>query len=226
MGTWNTSLKGNDSFLDIYSAFNARYNSGENPVEISRSIREEFSDMFGDPDDKNNALFALALAQWETKSEQADVFKEVRQIIEAGNDLEVWRNLGADEKTINQRRIALAKFWEQISLERKSPKRRSQRKFEFHTIDLVRIIAPDHKKTFSIIEEYGDGKYIHTGGIMMWSDGGGSVLYFNGQGKSISAKWLDSQTLEVVHDDDIVFTKKDDSAFFLGDSIRVVYKAE
>jgi hypothetical protein len=153
------------------------------------------------------------------------VLKEVKQIIETGNDLKVWRNLGADEKTINKRKVSLAKFLKQISSQREKPKRRTKKKFEFETIDLVRITAPDNKKTFNISEQYVDKKYIHTGGIMNWSSGGGSVLYFNGQGKSIIARWLDNQTLEVIHDSDIVFIKKDDRAYFCGDDIKVIYKA-
>jgi hypothetical protein len=60
----------------------------------------------------------------------------------------------------------------------------------------------------------------------MWEQGGGSVLYFTGQGKNISATWLDSKTLEVTHDKDIVFTKQDDRAYFCGDDIKIIYKPQ
>jgi hypothetical protein len=68
MGTWNTSINGNDTFRDIYSTFFDRYNEGHNPLDISKSVVEEFADVFVNEDDKNNGLFALALAQWETTS--------------------------------------------------------------------------------------------------------------------------------------------------------------
>jgi hypothetical protein len=224
MGTWNTSIKGNDTFLDIYSDFYDRYNQGQDPLDISKGILDDFRDMFEDVDDKNNCFFGLALAQWETKSLDPEIFNYVKNIIVTGNDLEVWKNLGADRKAIIKRKLVLDKFLDQISAEKEKPKRRSKNRFEFETIDLVNITAPDNKKTFNISEEYGDKKYIHTGGIMRWNGGGGSVLYFTGQGKSITAKWLDSQTLEVTHEIDIVFSKKDNRAYFYGDNIKVIYK--
>ena len=61
---------------------------------------------------------------------------------------------------------------------------------------------------------------------MNWKQGGGSILYFTGQGKNISAKWLDSGTLEVTHDKDIVFSMQNDSSYFFGDSVRVIYKSK
>jgi len=68
MGTWNTKINGNDTFNDVYQNFFDLYNQGQDTIEITKQIRDEFSDMFEDHDDKNNSLFGLALAQWETKT--------------------------------------------------------------------------------------------------------------------------------------------------------------
>lgn len=92
--------------------------------------------------------------------------------------------------------------------------------------NLVNTIAPDNLKKFDVNEEYTNKNYVHTSGLMMWEQGGGSVLYFTGQGKNISAKWLDSKTLEVTHDKDIEFTMKKESAYFSGDDIKVIYKPQ
>ena len=59
--------------------------------------------------------------------------------------------------------------------------------------------------------------------MMRWGQGGGAILYFTGQNKYVSAKWLDSQTLEVTHDKDIQFTKKDETFFFCGDQGKIIY---
>ena len=226
MGTWNTKINGSDTFLDIYQSFFDQYNEGGNPVSISKQIRNDFAEMFDDYEDQYNSLFGLALAQWETKSLEVKVIKQVKEIIVSGKDIELWKELGADEKTLKQRQIALDKFLKQISIERDRPKRRVKPKFEFETIKLVDITAPDFLKTFTVSEEYTNKKYIHTGGIMKWKDGGGSVLYFTGQGKNISAKWIDSQILEVTYDKSIVFIKKDDSAYYCGDEVKVIYIEE
>ena len=226
MGTWNTKINGNDTFQDIYQNFFDLYNQGQNPADISKQIQDDFAEMFNDYDDKNNSLFGLALAQWETKSLAPTVYKQVKEIIETGNDLEVWKGLGADNKTLEKRKKELDKFLTQISTEREKPKRRVRPKFEFEMINLVNAIAPDNLKKLDVNEEYTNKNYVHTSGLMMWGQGGGSVLYFTGQGKNISAKWLDSKTIEITHDKDIVFTMQKDRAYFCGDDIKVIYKPQ
>jgi hypothetical protein len=226
MGTWNTKINGNDTFQDIYQNFFDLYNQGQNPPDISKQIQDDFAEMFNDHDDKSNSLFGLALAQWETKSLDPTVYKQVKEIIETDNDLEVWKALGADNKTIEKRKKELDKFLTQISTDREKPKRRVRQKFEFEMINLVNAIAPDNLKKFDVNEEYTNKNYVHTSGLMMWGQGGGSVLYFTGQGKNISAKWLDSKTLEVTHNKEIEFTKKDDRAYFCGDDIKIIYKSQ
>jgi hypothetical protein len=226
MGAWNTKINDNDTFQDIYQNFFDAYNQGEEPADISKQIQDDYAEMFEDSDDRNNSLYGLALAQWETKSLDQMIYKQVKEIIESGNDLEIWTRLGADEKTIKQRKVVLDKFLTRISTDKEKAKRRVRPKFEFEMINLVEAIAPDNLKTFSVNEEYTNKNYIHTSGLMNWKQGGGSILYFTGQGKKISAKWLDNNTLEVTHDKDIVFTMQKDSSYFFGDDVKVVYKSK
>jgi hypothetical protein len=224
MGTWNTAINGNDTFLDIYQHFFDLYNQGQGPESISSQILQDFGEMFDDHEDRFNSLFGLALAQWETKSLDAEIFEQVKGIIERGDDLILWQELGADEKVLKQRKKVLDKFLSDISIPRKKAKRRVRPKFQFEKIDIVKSTSPDSKKELEIGEVYIDKKYDHTAGLIIWnSGGGGSVLYYWGQGKSISAKWLDSKTLEITHDQDIEFTKKDKKAFFYGDDITINY---
>jgi len=223
MGTWNTAIDGNDTFLDMYQRFFQLYNDGQNPVEISNELLEVFEGDLNDVDTRNDSLFGLALAQWETQSLDPKLFKQIKQIIETGNDLEVWKNLGSDDKMIAKRKLVLEKFLTKISVDKDKPKRRVKKKFEFETIQLVDTTSPDNNKKFSVSEEFGDKKYIHTSGIMSWKSGGSGIVYFNGQGKSISAKWLDSQTLEITHDKDLVFTQKSETFFFCGDQGIIIY---
>lgn len=226
MGTWNTKINGNDTFQDIYQNFFDAYNQGQEPADISKQIQADFAEMFEDSDDRNNSLFGLALAQWETKSLDQTIYKQVKEIIESGNDLEVWKDLGADEKSIKRRKVVLDKFLTQIFTHREKPKRRVRPKFEFEMINLVDAKAPDNLKSFGVNEDYTNKQYVHTSGLMMWGQGGGSVLYFTGQGKKISAKWLDSNTLEVTHDKEIVFSMQKGSAYFCGDDIKIIYNPQ
>lgn len=222
MGTWNTAINGNDTSLDIYQNFFQLYNDGQNPVDISRLILKENEEMFNDYDDRHNSLFGLALAQWETKSLDPTIFNQVKEIIESGKDLVLWK--GSDNKTLKKRQSVLDKFLFQISTEKEKPKRSVRPKFEFEMINLVDSNAPDNLKNFRVNEEFSNKKYIHTSGLIIWEQGGGSVLYFTKQGKNISAMWLDNRTLEVTHDNDIVFTMKEDSSYFCGDDVKIIYR--
>jgi hypothetical protein len=196
------------------------------PIEISEQIQDNFGEMFNDIEERNNCFFALALAQWETKSLNPKVLKQVEEIIDSGSDLNLWKDLGADEKILQKRRKELDRFLNQILSEKEKPKRRVRPKFEFEVINVVNAVAPDNLKKFDVNEEYTNKKYIHTSGLMKWEQGGGSVLYFNGQGKGITAKWLDSKRLEVTHDRDIVFSMKKERAYFSGDDVEVIYKPQ
>jgi hypothetical protein len=227
MGTWNNKIDGNDTFQDIYQNFFDLYNQGENPADISEQIQDDFAEMFNDYDDRNNSLFGLGLAQWETKSLDPTVYKQVKEIIETGNDLEVWKGLGADEKTLKQRKVTLDKFLTQISTDREKPKRRVRPKFEYNANHLLTLPAADRQKTFEIIESYVNGEYKDTSSAITWaSGGGGSVFYFYTQGKFVTARWIDSQTLEIRHDKTIEFAKKDESFYFCGDQGIIKYIAE
>lgn len=89
---------------------------------------------------------------------------------------------------------------------------------------LVNIISPDNKKTFTITEHFTNGKYIHTTAMMDWGIGGSGIFHFIGQGKFISARWINGQILEVIHDKNIAFPPpKWDTFFFCGDQGKIIY---
>ncbi len=223
MGTWDISIEGNDTFQDIYSNFMERYNSGDDPRQIKLDILSDFADYFSDTDDQHNALFGLSKGLWDTKSLDEETLEEVKQVIATESDLRLWRNLGATDGIIKKRKDRLDKFLKTISTEKEKPKRRIKKTFEFEKKTFVKLTSPDGKKTLDIGEELGDKKYIHTSGLLMWDSGGGSVLYFNQPNQDISAKWVDNRTLEIIHDRSIVFSKKDEKAYFMGDEVIIKY---
>ena len=225
MGTWTEKIKDNDTTLDIYSDFFDRYNSGENPEMIIKAIKSEYADYFNDSDDRNNALIGLALAEWETKSLEPELFSTIKEIITDGNDLDVWKNLGANEKSLKKRQKELEKFLKQISQEKEKPKRRVRPKFEFSTKEIVRAISPDNKKELLIQDEFTNGQYVHTSGIMTWYSGGGvGIFYHDKPDCSMNIKWINSQTIEIRHEKGLNFSKKEKKAFYLGDGIDIKYK--
>ncbi len=227
MGVWNSEILGNDTTADIYANFFEIFNSGAGQIYASDIIKKDFADYFEDYEDKNNSYFGLALAQWETKSLQPEIHNEVKNLIENGIDIKLWEELGADEETLKERKDKLNKFLEQISTERPKAKRRLKPKFDFTTNELVKILTSDGTKEFRINEEFNNGKYIHTSGIIEWNTGGGAgILYFEGQGKKISAEFKDNNKLIVKHDINLNFTKKESRSYFSGNGVEIEYIAE
>ncbi|MFO6424979.1 hypothetical protein [Motilimonas sp. KMU-193] len=223
MGVWGVNVEHIDSFADVYDGFFDIYNNGASPEHASSEVKESFSEYFEDYEDSNNSWFALAYAQWETKSLEPSVYEKVRSIIASGSDLKLWEELGASKDDIKNRKIALDSFLEEISSERKTKKRRKKPKHDYRVNKLVELVAPDNRKVFTVTEEFSDGKYIHTSALMMWSSGGGSVFYFSKEGAQVGAEWQDSQTLVVTIEEGLEFSKKDDSAFYCGDKVEVTY---
>lgn len=223
MGAWGFEINENDTYTDVYDGFYDAYNNGGTPELASSHVKEFYCQYFADSEDSNSSWLALAYAQWETKSLDPDVFDKVRSIIESGNDIELWKNLGAKEEDLQKRKVALESYLKEISTERKTRKRRQGPKFDIKFITLVEVTAPDNQKVFTVLEQYRNGEYIHTSGGMEWRNGGSSVFCYTKKDAQISANWEDSNTLQVTIEDDIEFTKKDDFSFFSGDRVNVKY---
>ena len=98
MGTWDATIFGNDTSLDIKEEFFERYNRGEDANTIKNDLTSDLYD-----DDMYDVLFALAHCLWEVG--QLDEF-------------------GADSEFLKQRSVHLDKFLEKISVKKENPKKR------------------------------------------------------------------------------------------------------
>jgi hypothetical protein len=222
MGTWGTKIKDNDTFQDIYISFFDKFNLGEDPKEISQELIEDNEDTINDIDDSNAFWFALSLAQWETKSLDTEVYLKVKKIIDSGKDLELWEGSGA--ATIKKRQKALEFFLEKISSEKEKARRRSKPKpLDHYSNELITLTAPDQKKTFTLSESGTSKGHDYTGAYVSWGESGGSIFFYYKPNRNISAKWLDSQTLEITHDKEIVFYKQDSQTQNYTDIIKILY---
>ena len=128
MGYWGTAISSNDTFADIYGEFFDLYNDGLDVSEISEKLIARHQDTIDDPEDCNNFWFALAKAQWECKKLDSGVFNRVKEIIETGADLEVWRQCDADEKDLKKRRLFLDRFLTDLRTERPKAKTRKKKR--------------------------------------------------------------------------------------------------
>jgi hypothetical protein len=127
MGNWGTAIKSNDTYADIYGEFFDLYNDGLEVEAISKKLIAANQETINDPDDANNFWFALAKAQWECKQLDSELLDRVKQIIETGADLDVWRQLDADEKDIAKRKVVLDKFLAELISYRPKPKSRKKK---------------------------------------------------------------------------------------------------
>ena len=126
MGAWGTAISSNDTYADIYDEFFELYNDGQSVEDISKKLIADNQETINEPDDNNNFWFALAKAQWECKQLDTEILEKVKEIIETGLDLEVWRLLDAVEKDIKKRKVVLDKFLVDLQTER--PKAKSRKK--------------------------------------------------------------------------------------------------
>ena len=119
MGTWNATIFGNDTSLDIKEEFFERYNQGEDANTIKNDLTSDLYD-----DDMYDVLFALAHCLWEVGQLDDEFLLEIKEIIINKEDLELAQELGADSKFLKQRSVHLEKFLEKISVKKENPKKR------------------------------------------------------------------------------------------------------
>jgi hypothetical protein len=121
MGTWGTGISSNDVFEDVKYDFFEMYNKGFEVPEITKVLIEENEELINSEEDSNNFWFCLAKSQWECRALEPDVFEKVKDIIESGKDITLWHSLGTE---ISKRKKVLDNFLAQISVERKTARKR------------------------------------------------------------------------------------------------------
>ena len=120
MGTWNATIFGNDTSLDVKEEFFRRFNLGEEVENIKNSLLLEEDD-----EDRFNVIFALAHCMWEVGQLDDEFLNKIKNIIANQEDLRVNEELGADDKFIKQRSKNLEKFFKKISIKKEKTKKKS-----------------------------------------------------------------------------------------------------
>jgi len=128
MGTWGTGISSNDTFSDIHEQFIDLFNEGLSVSEITKKLIRENQETIEIKEDSNNFWFAIALGQWECKELEDEVFKNVKEIINSGFDIEIWKDLGASESDLKTRQKVLIKFLEKLQTEKDKPRKRTKKK--------------------------------------------------------------------------------------------------
>lgn len=113
MGTWGTGINDNDTACDVHSDYISLLKT--HSVEITRQkIAAHYKSKINSYEESNNYWLALASAQLDTGTLQADVIEKVTTIIETGTDLELWKELKATEQDLEARKETLNAFLIQL----------------------------------------------------------------------------------------------------------------
>jgi len=125
MDAWGTGISANDTYAMVRDEFFGAYDEGAEPADITKQILEDHKDLSVDPEESHHFWFALARCQWECKALQPEVFERVRDLIESGKDIELWRRTeGVEEEDLAQREKVLKKFLEELKTEKFSVRKR------------------------------------------------------------------------------------------------------
>ncbi len=128
MGTWGTGISSNDSYADIYYEFIDLYNQGHSINEITQHLINENQDLINTPEDANDFWFAIATGQWECKALSKEILETVEQIIQSGDDIQIWKAKDASPKDLKAREKVLVKFLAKLKIEKDKPRKRIKKK--------------------------------------------------------------------------------------------------
>jgi hypothetical protein len=160
MGTWNTSITGNDEFMSVYESFKEAYGEYDGKKWVydldvlKKKMEEQFAEKLKDKDLAADYWFAMAKAFWDYGIKDDSAYLETKQIVISGSDLETWRSLEATEQQIKERQKALDKFVEKLSAPKEKPIQRPKLVF----------IQPPFAVGDLLVIKSGDGHYC--GGIV------------------------------------------------------------
>ncbi|MBO5417309.1 MAG: hypothetical protein J6A50_01735 [Clostridia bacterium] len=114
MGTWNTSVTGNDTAEDLYSEYTAAFYKFDVEEALSRIDKYIRTEMFDESDEEEwcNYIYSLADFMWKKGILTDSVRNKAIGMIDSGFGLELWEEAG--QKTLVARKKKLAEFKEKL----------------------------------------------------------------------------------------------------------------
>ena len=120
MGTWGTGLYQDDTTCDVKEDYINLLKIGTEPKEAMEEMIENWEDCIEDVEEGPLFWFALADTQWKYGLLDKKVKKKALQYIEAGTDLERWKE---DKKLYERREMVLEKLKEKLNSEQPQGKK-------------------------------------------------------------------------------------------------------
>lgn len=117
MGTWSTSITGNDTAEDLRSEYTCafyKFEPDEGVRLLDEYVKQELSiDEECDEEEWCNYVYSLANFMWKKGILTKEIRERALNMIDSGYGLEIWAESG--DKVLNERKKALEKFREKIT---------------------------------------------------------------------------------------------------------------
>lgn len=151
MGTWSSSITGDDTVADIVGFFKDQLKNGASIEVASAATVSKFSELEEDKDEGPLLWLALAHAQWKYGVVESSVLDHVRHDIANDHGLE---RREENPKALAQRKAVLAKFLIQIEATNPKPSAPPKlivRKARFKEGDCLAVVLPDGRYTAALV---------------------------------------------------------------------------
>ncbi len=114
MGTWNTSVTGNDTAKDLYSEYTAAFYKFDVEEALKRIDNYIRTEMFDESDEEEwcNYIYSLADFMWKNGILTDSIRNKAIEMIDSEFGLELWTEAG--QKTLDSRKKKLAEFKEKL----------------------------------------------------------------------------------------------------------------
>ena len=114
MGTWNTSITGNDTAKDLYIEYTAAFYKFDVEEALKRIDNYIRAEMFDESDEEEwcNYIYSLADFMWKKGILTDSIRNKAVEMIDSGFGLELWQEAG--QKTLDSRKKKLAEFKEKL----------------------------------------------------------------------------------------------------------------
>jgi hypothetical protein len=116
MGTWDIGLYSSDIAIDLKLSIKVICSLPYDDKRIVDEIVESYKDIAFDKDDEDCTVFWLVLADQLHKKgfNCPEVFEKAIRIIDSGQDVKIFRDLGADESSLKKREGKLQKLKDKL----------------------------------------------------------------------------------------------------------------
>ena len=114
MGTWNTSVTGNDTAKDLYIEYTAAFYKFDVEEALKRIDSYIRTEMFDESDEEEwcNYIYSLADFMWKKGILTDSIRNKAIEMIDSGFGLELWQEAG--QKTFASRKKKLTEFKEKL----------------------------------------------------------------------------------------------------------------